>query len=745
MPKQVLHIPSFDKGTYGNIDRRDVPEGYAAFTQNVDGSITGKVRGINQSTEVSTSYDPRIMIAKRFGTPEIIGQDASKQVKTFRLSDSNESDIGSTTTNFISSMVAQGKEVYCGTTTSFKGETPGSQLWIGRIKHEQFNNGFSEQRVVDATGITSYEDVQLTGTATNPYIAFDSFGDYSDMVQFDSTGTVFTQDKKYFWAVSLVYDGYQESGLVRGQFAGDGTLSYFGQSPSGDFNNAHLAFRVAFEDYGDLSRRVTSFNLYRAEASDANASIPESEYRFVRNWDINLTASDGRYDSGIASTLSGALNDVDTTFFVGDADPYEPQDSIQIESEEMTVTSVDYGTNELTVNRSSPVAHGGGEVVKIGYDWWLISDSSNFPSGLTGSPKYFTLRFLDDGDQGATYEDRTGRPDTLEVTSVDYKLSTDYNSQLFVAVCDVPDVFEDASQFIFRSTPNQYGLFNTAEDFVQLPEVPTALAGFGGRLYAFSESNTYRINPQGLYVEDTFAGVGSLNEDCVVVTNFGMFHADENNIYLNNGSQSTPIGDPILRVLAKSGSDFGWLEMDKTVSGQDIYARLAFDPQTRRLLVFGSSSGATTVCWAYDLTYQRWDLYTSLDMPLAATNIPDGTLYITHDDGGGGLDLSSLFTSSSRHNWELLTASFSPGSGTAPKYFYQISAHGGGNFDIKYEIDDDGNTIDPGTGDNGNLRTAHVTDQDKKAESIAITIASISATDELDNVSIIFRPQQLAG
>ena len=59
--------------------------------------------------------------------------------------------------------------------------------------------------------------------------------------------------------------------------------------------------------------------------------------------------------------------------------------------------------------------------------------------------------------------------------------------------------------------------------------------------FAFDKTTTYRIRGgNDLYIEDIFEGVGCLNDDAVVSTDFGLFFADNNNIYKHNDCNSKP-------------------------------------------------------------------------------------------------------------------------------------------------------------------------------------------------------------
>jgi len=111
-----------------------------------------------------------------------------------------------------------------------------------------------------------------------------------------------------------------------------------------------------------------------------------------------------------------------------------------------------------------------------------------------GSASYRSHVLLDQlNNLGASYEARTLMPETLETSIVNYALSTQINSQHIVGKCYKTEV-SDPMNYLFKSKVNNFDQFDWTTDFLRLPMTPTALASFNGRIYAFDENNTYRIN-----------------------------------------------------------------------------------------------------------------------------------------------------------------------------------------------------------------------------------------------------------
>tara|TARA_R100000808_G_C2155017_1_gene166622 strand:+ start:423 stop:10784 length:10362 start_codon:yes stop_codon:yes gene_type:complete len=247
----------------------------------------------------------------------------------------------------------------------------------------------------------------------------------------------------------------------------------------------------------------------------------------------------------------------------------------------------------------------------------LVSEVSTNNALWEVSGNEYKITILDDGGLGATFESRAGFSEVLTNPFVKYGIGTSIAGYHFVTDCSHPQI-EDASHMIFRSLPGQFDLFNWANDFMALPTKATALANFAGRLYAFDEINTYRINPETLVIEDTFHGSGCLNERSLIVTDFGMFYCDRNNAYMHDGQSPRIISQSIKKgggsdISNFNISDFSW---EKTVGAKDsMKPFISFDNKRNAVLFFVEKPGDELVnhsryyCWAYSILLSRWDLW----------------------------------------------------------------------------------------------------------------------------------------
>ena len=424
----------------------------------------------------------------------------------------------------------------------------------------------------------------------------DSFtdGDVEIVLQSDSnvslsaatatgTSTSFTGDKNYFYKISYVYDGYQESPL------------------SSDFmitqtsTPTQISVSINLHNTSTMSKRITHVNLYMAEGDEAS-SDPTGFYRLVKS--INIT----------------------TVF-----------------SNEQWVEAADDAT--------SP-------------DWGVKKSH----------------QFLHNGTSQGSYEARTGIPETLGNFTPSYTLSTVLNNQLFIANCKHPEI-DNADLYLFKSRPFNYDQFNWVFDSLLLPDMPTAIKGFNGRIYAFTKSKTYRIEPNGMYIEDIFDGAGCLNSKSIIVTDYGMFFADDNNIYFHNGSTPRPIANPILTQTdadvenAPTSSYTAW--QLRSSPQKDVI--MGFDNKRRALLVFFdiqySYSGTQNryYCWAYSLDSQRWDLW---EAP-AVTSYVSGTSGENFISDGTDL-LSYLGHASNKRAWKWYSKKMVMNASTVDKKFIKM-------------------------------------------------------------------------
>ena len=179
------------------------------------------------------------------------------------------------------------------------------------------------------------------------------------------------------------------------------------------------------------------------------------------------------------------------------------------------------------------------ESIPLDSRWSTGSETSG---GITVYTK--TTSLVDKYVVGATYDSIVGMSERIEDSSLNYSISTEINSTLFVTNA-TNDELEYNPTYVYKSLPYKYNSFDWTRDFLAMPEVLTALVGFKGRVYGFSENNTYRIDPNNMYIEDTLEGIGCSSQESVVVTDYGMCFANRSHVYFMEGTIPQPISTPI--------------------------------------------------------------------------------------------------------------------------------------------------------------------------------------------------------
>lgn len=212
----------------------------------------------------------------------------------------------------------------------------------------------------------------------------------------------------------------------------------------------------------------------------------------------------------------------------------------------------------------------------------------------------------------SSYEEQSGIPETLTTSDVYYSLNCDLNSYHFVGLC-YKSGLPDAPMMLFRSKQYRYDTFDWTNDYLKLPTMPTAIKAFNGKIWVFDENNIYRINPDGMYIEDSTTGIGCLSQRSVVVTDYGMFWCDYNNAYMHDGEQIIPIGEPI-KTTPTSTYDWSGFNKDYTVGLQGLTPIVVFhSPKNYVMFIipdYASSNGVSNV-WAYHVINKRWDKWES--------------------------------------------------------------------------------------------------------------------------------------
>ncbi len=251
---------------------------------------------------------------------------------------------------------------------------------------------------------------------------------------------------------------------------------------------------------------------------------------------------------------------------------------------------------------------------------YVDRNGSNISWGTSGADK--TVIYVDNNtDLYSSYEEQTGMPETLTSSDVYYILNTDLNAFHFVAGCTKTGL-PDASMMMFRSKQYRYDMFDWTNDYLKLPTVPTAIKAYNGKIWVFDENNCYRINPEGMYIEDPTAGVGCLSQRSITVTDYGMFWCDIKNSYWHDGEKIIPIGNAIKSEIV-SGAHWHGFNADNVLGHQGLTPVVVFHAPKNTILFiipdYAALNGESNV-WAFHVQKKRWDKW------LAFTSAPASTV-----------------------------------------------------------------------------------------------------------------------
>jgi len=418
------------------------------------------------------------------------------------------------------------------------------------------------------------------------------------------------------------------------------------------------------------------------------------------------------YDGYQESSLSTKLNSMAVT---GDTN------SIVIEAK-IYDTDLSKRVTDILIYRSSGLSESLASYyrlvkqIKLDSRWEAVSSTSE--TGIWGNYKKY--QFADTGTIGSSYESRTGFSETLETTMVNYGLSTQINNSHIVGKIYHSEIEKDADHYLVKSKTFKFDTFDWTTDFLRLPTVPTALAGFSSRLFAFDENTTYVINPVGMYIEDTFDGVGCLSDDSLVVTEYGMFFCNDNNLFMHNGKTPAPIGESI----KKGSTNYSWQNRDKTYK-----PKVTFDSIRNSVMFFFRAADSKYYAWAFNLPRKRWDMlhYDDSLSPNSTVLGKSGEMLVCDSTS-----LRHFLGGSSSRQWEFESKEMVFGSNTLDKKFYTINLIGD-SVDIAHTTTT-GGSVGSFTAGVSSVGLSQV-----RGKTLKVKLKSDAVSDEVDAVGVLYR------
>ena len=564
------------------------------------------------------------------------------------------------------------------------------------------------------------------------------------------------------WTASQTSGNYNKNNLVSANATGPTTSASYNVTPTGQNARTGVSINfgyvpstasagadnfVAANDNIVLARQTGTAGFDKVSQTFANgtfAATTASATHYRDHSVLGITASDHSTDTG--DLQSGY------TYFYKTSMIYDGYQETPLSMETTLDVKTDTKNTEIEVKindyqqipkRASAVkvyrAESESNTATTPSSVYRLVKVIPFSKAWTVSGVTYTFTFDDTGIKGASFEAESGLAETLEGTLPKYALSTQLNNQHYIGKCWHEGYVNDATSYIFVSKVGKFDVFDWLVDFIKLPTVPTALTSFAGRIYAFDELNTYRIRGgTELFIEDTFEGVGCLNDDAVVSTDFGMFFADNKNIYMHNGQSAEPIGEAIVR----GDSSYSWQNRDK-----DYHTRAMYDATRRSVYFTFKVSGASKYgVWAWNIPRKRWDMLSFDDgsgtpVDLGST-VPKG-FYILNDttlNVGTGSSVINFLGGATKRLWSWVSKDLTMGNDTQEKNVKKILLNGDrikANYSVNSAVPSQGSQVSA-TKERGTYRKVVNT----KTTNLKVRLDANTAGDECGAVGVLFRTKR---
>jgi len=277
-------------------------------------------------------------------------------------------------------------------------------------------------------------------------------------------------------------------------------------------------------------------------------------------------------------------------------------------------------------------------------------------------------------------------------------------SHHIVGQCWHPEL-KAINTWLFKSKPYRYDTFDWVEDYLVLPSQPNALAYWAGKVYAFADNRTYVVSPGTFDHEDTWEGIGCPAQQSVIVTDRGMFWADNNNLYWHDGARARPIGGPILKNQYSTAA--GWL--DKAASDPVV----VYDARYDSAIFCHISAGTSARAWMFNIEKKTWNyVVLAAAGPLyTGFQAPSGRAFISLDNGATPT-FYSLFDSATLRSWKWVGTMLQTIGAKAYYYLLRL-AHNGSRPTVKFYDDDNqyavAHTVSDWTSLGGNIDEGELT------------------------------------
>lgn len=371
---------------------------------------------------------------------------------------------------------------------------------------------------------------------------------------------------------------------------GDGIIRWFSQS------NPSRIGSLSDTTVGNITESVANISMKKIPGGFATA---ERSYHYAFSF---------IYDGYMESPLSDSISSIGDEGFGFSLTIQIPQENIN-----RRVTG-------MNVYRAEGSASGREESFRL-VDY--VSFEPAFPTDTIGSEDVYIIEYNDRKkifELGPAFNSNSGIPETLQNTLPHYGLSVALDDFLFIADCYHPQI-EQAKFMLFRSQPYSFSSFNWEIDVMRLEGTPTAMASFNSRIIVFDKNNMYVVNPTNLTIEETFHGIGAINNRCVKVTDAGLLVAGTDHLRLFNGQDIQLLSQ---RITLHSGADLSAYSNDpaentfNALRDYQYFMENATDivlvnNKTEKSIALFGTIGSDTIGYIYNLQTQFWSRMVKTD------------------------------------------------------------------------------------------------------------------------------------
>lgn len=344
-----------------------------------------------------------------------------------------------------------------------------------------------------------------------------------------------------------------------------------------------------------------------------------------------------------------------------------------------------------------------------------LKDYGNYVEINTASGYTFST-YRTEQSEMVTYKENTGMPETLTNSSRNWAMATSGYGYHFIV----------NDRTIYRSKRFRFDMFDWTTDFLILPEKPTALSFYEGKLYAFSLNKTYRIDPEYLSIEDIFDDAGALGKRSVHTNEYGMFFANKYGAWMLFNSQIEEITKPIrnTKTNGKSWQSFSYQNLDEIIITSDAkkgYVLFIND--------FSYNEQYKILVWAYLPRTNRWDAWILGEYNSASSNGifkgKDGEIYLSLTS-----TTYKLLRGASYQAWEWISKNFDFEDIKKKKRLNKIKLNKTGTISISADINNSGSFT-------GVSEDTYI---NSYIYSVRIKLNASTGSNTVDSMSILFRP-----